>query len=185
MRKSRFHQGKYTPQKVEKYRGALPIHYLSGLELQFLRWCDKNPRITKWSYEPGRKDDPHKRVWYHCPVRHTDHYYIPDAWIRYVDSDNVVREAYIEIKPMSQVVRPKEAGRGWKARVAEWLKNQAKWAAAKKWAAKQNKGFKVLTENFWRKSDARLPDEEATRRIASDRVAEDSWDGDRQEQADD
>jgi hypothetical protein len=50
-RDKRYHQGYYNCMYPEKYIGNSPIIYRSGLELKFMRWCDKTDTILKWSSE--------------------------------------------------------------------------------------------------------------------------------------
>jgi hypothetical protein len=47
----KFKQGYYKPLNPQKYIGKAPIIYRSGLELKFMRWCDKTDTIQKWSSE--------------------------------------------------------------------------------------------------------------------------------------
>ena len=47
---SMYHQGMVDPKKCRKYASGCknePIIYRSGLELQFMTYCENNPSVTK------------------------------------------------------------------------------------------------------------------------------------------
>ena len=51
----RYHQGVIDPKHTKKYYSSVsnqPIIYRSGLELQFIQYCENSPKVTKWSSEP-------------------------------------------------------------------------------------------------------------------------------------
>ena len=51
----RYHQGVIDPKHTKKYYSDKmnePIIYRSGLELQFIQYCENNPTIAKWASEP-------------------------------------------------------------------------------------------------------------------------------------
>ena len=52
---SRYHQGYVNPKFTTKLFQSCksePIIYRSGLELQFIQFCENNPKIKKWASEP-------------------------------------------------------------------------------------------------------------------------------------
>ena len=51
----RYHQGVIDPKHTKKYYSDKmnePIIYRSGLELQFIQYCENNPKVAKWASEP-------------------------------------------------------------------------------------------------------------------------------------
>jgi hypothetical protein len=65
------------------------------------------------------------------------------------EGDNLVKYL-IEIKPFKQTKEPKNTGKRKKAHLLyeqiQYVNNQEKWAAAKKWAAGKGFIFKIITE---------------------------------------
>ena len=56
----------------------------------------------------------------------------------------------IEVKPFKQTLEPKvqqKKTKGYIYEVKEYVRNQAKWEAAKEWCLDRGYEFKVLTEN--------------------------------------
>lgn len=120
------------------------IKFKSMMEQKFMRRCDLDENIIQWDYEGMRMQVP-----YSCPVRGgSRHTYIIDFWVKYKSADGSVREAFVEIKPYKQTVKPSMLGKGWKARVKTYLVNAAKWKYAKAYAERMGKEFWVITEKY-------------------------------------
>ncbi len=134
-----------------KYKGVMPITLRSGWEIKFATWLDKNNSVLLWNSETIiiKYDflDPVKKT-----VR--SHRYFTDFWMRIVDKNGNEKEYVIEIKPHAQTKPPPKPKRQTKAhqqRVLTYLKNQAKWAAARKFCEGQQRlgkdiSFIILTE---------------------------------------
>jgi len=135
---SRFAQGKFVPKNPQKYIGLKTPTYRSSWEWQFMRFCDTNAAIQQWACEaiqiPCRN-----------PLTGKNSIYIPDFFIQYVDAKNRTNVDLIEIKPQNQTVL-ESVGKS-KVRQAQYIQNQAKWAAANAWCRHQGIKFRIITEN--------------------------------------
>ena len=63
MGSSKYRQGVFWPKNKEKFIGTKAI-FRSGLELKFMRFCDGNPNVVKWSSESVVVPYVSKRVIY-------------------------------------------------------------------------------------------------------------------------
>lgn len=138
-----FHKSIYVPINPQKYSGDVSnIICRSNWERKFAIWCDRNPAIIRWSSEETV-------IPYICPTDNKLHRYFVDFKIRVKQPDGVERVFLIEIKPKKQTAPPEFPGRRTKRYLAEsytFIKNQAKWEAAKKWAENRGWEFKIITE---------------------------------------
>lgn len=138
------YKGIFKPSYPEKYIGDYRnIIYRSLWELKFMNYCDRNENIIKWSSE---------EIWipYLSPLDKRVHRYFPDFYIKYKNSDGLIKESLIEIKPKRQVQGPKVGKRITKKQLVEineFAKNQAKWKAAEEFCADRRWTFQVLTED--------------------------------------
>ena len=137
------YKGKFSPSHPRKYKGdPTRIVYRSLWERKFMRYCDSNERILKWSSEEIV-------IPYKSPIDNKYHRYFPDFYIKYVDKNGKVKESLIEIKPAKQVREPKKQKARTKqyvAEVYEYAKNQAKWKAAKDYCDDRLWEFQIFTE---------------------------------------
>jgi hypothetical protein len=135
---TKFARGKFNMTQPEKYVGTKMPTYRSSWEFQFMRFCDTNISIQKWASEAIQ-------IPYRDPLtgRHT--VYVPDFFIQYVDKNNAMHVELIEVKPASQTILER-VGKN-KYNQAQYVKNQAKWAAANNWCRQQGIKFRVLNEN--------------------------------------
>lgn len=139
-----YNQGTYEVKNRDKYVGSKDPRYLSGYELRVFEWCDRSPAVLKWGAEIVVVD-------YFNPVKNRKARYLVDVYLKYVNKAGDVKEELIEIKPMAQCSKPK-MGRGKKAEntyIQEsltWATNEAKWAAADKYARERGWTFRLLTE---------------------------------------
>lgn len=138
-----YKQGLYQPTNKHKYTGRSNPRYLSGWELKFFRWCDKNPNVLEWSSE-------NVIIPYVNPLTGRTHRYMVDNRVVIREGDNVVKYL-IEIKPKRQTRRPTSHGNKKQSTMLyeniEYVRNQAKWAAAKKWCDKHGYKFQIVTED--------------------------------------
>lgn len=135
---SRFAQGKFVPTQPAKYIGNKVPTYRSSWEWQFMKFCDTHPSIQRWACEAIK-------IPYRNPLTGKSSIYIPDFFIQYVDKNNATNVDLVEIKPQNQAVL-ESVGRN-KTRQAQFIQNQAKWAAASNWCKQQGIRFRVVTEN--------------------------------------
>jgi hypothetical protein len=143
MKKGKFLQGKYIPANPSKYKGNLNnIQFRSSWELKMFRECDTDDKVISWSSEEHV-------VPYKDPFSSTRRRYFIDIYMKYRTSSGEVIERLIEIKPKKQTMLPKVQKRKTKRylkEIATYYTNQAKWAAADKYAKDRNMEFKVFTE---------------------------------------
>ena len=150
--------GEYVLKYPEKYKGAKTPAFKSSYEERMFFWCDTNTKVIEWAYEPFPveyifdvpKDAPDvdKSV-----VDNKSHKYYPDVVAKVMENDGTINIYILEIKPYNQLIRPTEPKKNTKKTVRkylnalqEFLKNQAKWKAARSLANKKNMKFEILTE---------------------------------------
>lgn len=147
----KYKQGYFMPKNPQKYIGdPNKIIFRSSWEYRFASWCDMHPTITKWSSEP-------LAIPYVSPIDNKWHNYYVDFYVCSV-RDGKEQQYIIEIKPKAQREPPDkkllEGNRTLKklqrynAQLKTYLINQAKWEAAKQFAAGRGMRFAVCDENF-------------------------------------
>lgn len=144
-----FKSGLFTPKNPDKYIGDIhKIIYRSSWEQRFCNYCDRNENIIKWSSEPLHID-------YWNPLDQKQHKYYIDFYIKTLRSDGTEEEWVIEVKPESQTKKPIYEGNmtsrkleSYNYNMKIWITNQAKFKAAKEWAAKRGFRFGVVDEKF-------------------------------------
>ena len=133
------YRGLYRPTNPKKYVGNTKhIVYRSLLERRFMRYCDLNQDILYWASEE-------LPVRYYNPLDKKYHRYFPDFVVKTVNNDKYM----IEIKPSRQAVKPKPPKKKTKSYMREsfeYIKNQAKWQAAKSYCDDNGMQFKIITE---------------------------------------
>ena len=133
------YRGLYRPTNPKKYVGnTKQIVYRSLLERRFMRYCDLNEDILYWASEE-------LPVRYYNPLDKKYHRYFPDFIVKTVNNEKYM----IEIKPSRQVARPKPPKKKTKSYMREsfeYIKNQAKWQAAKSYCDDNGMKFKLITE---------------------------------------
>lgn len=134
---SKFAQGVYKVQNLQKYVGKGSPRYRSGWELAFMRFCDSNDNILQWASESIT-------IPYRHPLTGKVTNYIPDFFITYRTKNNKVCAEVIEIKPKKQSVIEGKMSQRDRAVVAV---NYAKWDSAQKWCQRQGIVFRVITED--------------------------------------
>ena len=164
--KSKTKQGYYKPTNVEKYIGDPNlIIYRSSWEYSFCKWCDFTPSILKWSSEPVKIKyydrisnlneikkaglDPNN------PVNWKIRNYNLDFWVKIKKADDLIEQWFIEIKPKNKLFKPKvpkpdaklKDKKRFNYQAREYLINEAKFAAAKKWCMERGAKFYVFTED--------------------------------------
>jgi len=139
-RKNGFYkQGVVDPKTCKKYYSSCkndPIIYRSGLELQFITYCENNLNIVKWASEP-------MEILYTSRLDGKEHRYYPD----YVIENDKGTRCIVEVKPYNQTVKPEAVDSAWLKEA--WVKNVDKWTAAKSFAEKHNMKFIIVTEKFF------------------------------------
>ena len=137
-------KGKYVPKNIRKYKGDYRnIIYRSSWELKFMKYCDYRSNVLEWGSEEIV-------IPYRSPLDNKIHRYYVDFYVKIQDSNGNVSKYLIEIKPSKQTVPPKKPQRQTKSyiyEVTEYVKNQAKWKAAKEFCDDRLWKFKILTES--------------------------------------
>ena len=144
MKKNRnFRQGVFRCHNADKYKGdSNKIFYRSGLELKAFRFMDLNPNILEWSSEETI-------VPYQNPLTGRISRYFVDIYAKIKDKTGEIKKFLIEIKPHIQTLPPKQKTKNLKSlryQQAEYVKNQAKWQSADKFAKAKGMSFVLLTE---------------------------------------
>ena len=133
------YKGIYRPSNPKKYVGdPKRIVYRSLLERRFMLYCDRTDDITNWASEEIS-------IPYISPIDKKLHRYYPD----FIVKTSKGRRLIIEIKPYRQTSQPKAPKRKTKAYLREqleYIKNNAKWKAAKAFCEDKGFEFKILTE---------------------------------------
>jgi len=134
---SRTHKDIFEPTNKQKYAGTnLPV-YRSSWELVFMRFCDTNPSIEKWSSEP-------LKIPYFNPVENKYKPYRPDFLVVYIDRDGKRHAEIVEIKPAKESNLAEARSRRDKIRLAI---NMAKWKAASEYCRAHGLTFRVINED--------------------------------------
>ena len=132
----------YQPINEEKYVNKdLPIAR-STWETSFMKWCDLNPSIVKWSSEA-------LEIPYYDPVKRKNRRYYPDFTIQVKDINESISTWVIEIKPYKETIQPlrgKKKERTFLYEMLTFQTNNAKWQAANMFCKKYGIQFKLLTE---------------------------------------
>lgn len=140
---------KYKVRNPEKYSGDLNnVVMRSSWERRFAEFCDHNPNILAWGSEHSGTI-----INYVCPTDNKYHRYFPDFIIRSRNKEGEVNTILIEVKPHSETNPPKEpikktriSNKNYQNAIKTYLKNQAKWSAARKWCDANNAKFMIFTE---------------------------------------
>jgi len=136
----KYRQGIFTPKNADKFIGTKAV-YRSGLELKFMRFCDNNPNVLKWSSE-------NVVIPYISPVDGRVHRYFVDNFVL-IKEGNQIKKYLVEIKPYKQTMAPTTKYRKREHLLYEqqmYSVNQAKWASAREFCAKKGLEFLILTE---------------------------------------
>jgi hypothetical protein len=144
--KSGFRQGYYKPYHPEKYIGPPPIIYRSSWERKFCHWCDHNSDVISWVSEPFS-------IKYYNVLDKKFHNYFPDFYVK-MKKDDQIEEYLVEIKPKSQLKKPKlpkrktaKAMENFKYGYETYVRNLCKTDALNKIAVKRNYKVMLLTED--------------------------------------
>lgn len=135
---NKFAKGKFTMKNPEKYVGTKVPTYRSSWEWSFMNFCDTNKSVQKWASEAIQ-------IPYKDPLTDRQTVYVPDFFIQYADKFGRMHVELVEIKPASQTLLER-VGKN-KYNQAQFVKNQAKWAAASMWCRQQGIKFRILNEN--------------------------------------
>ncbi len=133
----KYSQGIFKIKNPEKYVGNKAPTYRSSWEWSVMSMCDNNPAIQQWSSEP-------LKIPYRDPLTGKHTVYVPDFLVVYVDKNQKKHAELWEIKPAKQTLKEKVGKNPYDQ--AQFVKNQAKWAAAAQWCQQQGIYFRILNE---------------------------------------
>jgi hypothetical protein len=144
MKEPAYKQGKYKPRNPKKYNGdCTNIVYRSSYELKMFEYCDLRENIIYWESEE-------KVIPYLDPITGRYKRYFPDIFMKYKDKNGEIKKVLIEVKPKKDLIEPeknpKRKTKSWVYRVQTWIRNQAKWEAARNWCKDRGIEFKIFTE---------------------------------------
>jgi|TARA_R110000822_G_scaffold70730_4_gene170911 hypothetical protein len=133
------YKGIYKPINPKKYAGNPDrIVYRSNWERRVMVYLDKNKQVSAWASEEIK-------IPYRSPIDYRIHHYFPDFIFKLVDG----RKFMVEVKPYKQCFPPKatkrKTGRFMREQL-EYVKNQAKWSAARAYCEHNGLEFKIFTE---------------------------------------
>ena len=137
------YKGKYQPSFPRKYKGdPTNIIFRSLWEKKFMNYCDKNKNVLEWNSEEIA-------IPYRSPLDNRVHRYFPDFYMKVKESNGVIKNYIVEVKPLKQTTppkKPKRQTRGYIREAYEYARNQAKWKVAKEFCKDRRWEFKVITE---------------------------------------
>lgn len=135
----RYHQGVIDPKEMKKYYSQCvsdPIIYRSGLELQFIQYCEQSSKVAKWASEPIE-------IPYYSKLKKKEARYYPDYVVENADGVRCI----VEIKPKAQTKKPDAFASDWDKQT--WIQNVDKWTAAKAFADAHGMKFVIISEDFF------------------------------------
>ena len=138
------YKGIFKPSNPKKYKGdPNNIVYRSLWERKMMVYCDLNENVMEWASEEFF-------VPYYDPTTKRVRRYFPDFFIKYKDNQGNIRRSVIEVKPMRETVEPVVTkGKSKKTLITEttnYVRNQAKWKAAREFCEDRQLEFRIMTE---------------------------------------
>ena len=107
-------------------------------------FCDHTSSIVEWGSEEII-------IPYRSPIDGRVHRYYPDFYIKILTKSGKYEKYVIEVKPKRQTQKPNEKPKrktaAWKREVLTYIKNEAKWEAARSYCDVRSMKFMILTED--------------------------------------
>jgi hypothetical protein len=135
---SKFAQSRFIMKNPAKYVGTKTPLARSSWEYVFMRTLDEHPGVENWASESVQ-------IPYRDPLTGKSTIYVPDFFIVYNDKNGKKHAELVEVKPASQTLREKVGKSMYNQQ--QYIKNLAKWEAARAWCAQKNVKFRVVTES--------------------------------------
>jgi len=136
---SRYEQNKYNLIYPSKYKGdSSTIYYRSSWERKLYFYLDNEPRVLKWNVEGIT-------IPYEIQINEKweTHRYFPDCYAEIQKRDGTISKTAIEIKPYAETIQPVPPKKdtiksleNYEYRMKMFLRNLAKWKAAKEYCNK-------------------------------------------------
>jgi hypothetical protein len=138
-----YKQGLFHPLNNEKYKGTLPIVFRSNWEFKLMQWLDKCQSCVSWGSESTV-------INYISPIDNKNHRYFLDFTAVFKDKQGALKKYIIEVKPYKQTLKPVQTPNKkqttYMTEVTAYMKNCAKWKAAKRYADSKGYKFIIITE---------------------------------------
>lgn len=133
----RFAQGPFDMKNPSKYIGTKTPLARSSWEFVFMKMLDEHPGVQNWASESIK-------IPYRDPLTGKATVYVPDFFVVYVDKNKAKHAEVVEVKPANQTVLEKVGKNPFHQ--AQYVKNMAKWEAARAWCKQQGITFRVINE---------------------------------------
>ena len=164
---SKYHGGNYVPKnkdKVLKLNTQGGVYYRSSWEKKVMYWLDNKKEIIKWGAECMRI--PYQMTHFdNGDMRVKEHSYYPDFYYEMRNSDGVLKQVVVEVKPMKEykMVQALNEGRldipengakklkNFEYDLKQAQKNRDKWQAMINWCNKKGYEFIIITEEHLKK----------------------------------
>lgn len=137
--------GRFFPLHPEKYVGQSTPIFKSDLERRMMAYLDKTDSVVSWMYEP-------EQAIRYRDLSRPDKYGQGKERKYYIDfvavvktPDNKLKTVWIEVKSKKETVPPKNKNN--RLDMETWVRNQSKWAAAKKLSESKGVQFLIITED--------------------------------------
>lgn len=135
------YQGKVRLLNEHKYLGdPNNVVFRSSWELFFSKFLDSNNNVVKWASEEFF-------IPYFNPLDGKEHRYFPDYFVSFKNGKKIV----VEVKPHKETIEPDikkiKNKKTAQASIETYIKNCAKWEAAKKYCDDRNMKFLIFTEH--------------------------------------
>ena len=164
---SKYHGGNYIPKnrdKVIKLNTQGGVYYRSSWEKKIMYWLDNKKEIIRWGAECLRI--PYQMTHFdNGDMRVKEHSYFPDFYYQMRNSDGVLKQVVVEVRPMKEYKMVQLLKEG-KLEVPEngmkklksfeydlkmAYKNKNKWETMIKWCDKKGYDFIIITEEHLKK----------------------------------
>lgn len=164
---SKYHSGNYIPKykdKVLKLNTQGGVYYRSSWEKKIMTWLDHNKSVNKWGAECMRI--PYQMTHYEGgDIRIKEHSYFPDFYYEMIDSQGVLKQVVVEVKPYKEYKMVQDLNEGVLEVPEKGLKklknfeydlkmahkNKNKWETMIKWCNKKGYEFIIITEQHLKK----------------------------------
>jgi hypothetical protein len=142
-RNTKYHQGIFKPKNPDKYIGFQPPFYRSSIEAKFMKFCDDNSNVLKWSSETIT-------VPYFDKVKNKNRTYYVDNYVEIMEG-NVLKKYLIELKDHKETAKPDPRSKKKKTTLlyeqVTWLTNCCKWKSAIKFANDKDMEFILIAHS--------------------------------------
>ena len=134
---AKFAQGRFEMKNPSKYVGKNRPLARSSWEFVFMRMLDEHPGVENWASESIQ-------IPYRDPLTGKYTIYVPDFFIVYKDRNSKKRAEVVEVKPTNQMMLERVGKSLYNQE--QYVKNMAKWEAARVWCKQQGVFFRVISE---------------------------------------